>query len=164
IAVVGPTADSLDALLGNYNGIPSAYSTVLTGIKNHFPNAKISYATGAPLTESRAIPVPSSALCATASTCGRGSLDPQAQASSSRSSLLPAPGSSQISISPVLPLPLASIPPSTSNGTTSPPHPTSPPNFSPSAGPAFSSLPSPATIASALALTAAIASTLMTNF
>ena len=96
IAVVGPTADSLDALLGNYNGIPSAYSTVLTGIKNHFPNAKISYATGAPLTESRAIPVPSSALCATASTCGRGSLDPQAQASSSHSGLLPAPGSSQI--------------------------------------------------------------------
>lgn len=32
IAVIGPTADSYDMLLGNYNGIPSRYSTPLTGI------------------------------------------------------------------------------------------------------------------------------------
>jgi len=62
IAVVGPTADSLDALLGNYNGNPNTYSTVLTGIKSSFPNAKISYAVGAPLTETRPIPVPATAL------------------------------------------------------------------------------------------------------
>ncbi len=62
IAVIGPTADSLDVLLGNYNGIPSKYSTILAGIKLRFPDAKISYAVGAPLTESRAIPVPESAL------------------------------------------------------------------------------------------------------
>jgi beta-glucosidase len=58
IAVVGPTADSLDVLLGNYNGTPSAYTTFLDGIKKHFPNATVSFATGAPITESRAIPVP----------------------------------------------------------------------------------------------------------
>ncbi len=62
IAVVGPTADSLDALLGNYNGTPSTYSTILTGIKKRFPIAKISYAVGAPLTETRPVTVPSSAL------------------------------------------------------------------------------------------------------
>ncbi len=32
IAVIGPTADSYDMLLGNYNGTPSRYSTPLTGI------------------------------------------------------------------------------------------------------------------------------------
>jgi beta-glucosidase len=68
IAVVGPTADSLDALLGNYNGVPSTYSTVLTGIKKRFPNAKISYAPGAPLTETRPLIVPPSAF----RTCGTG--------------------------------------------------------------------------------------------
>jgi beta-glucosidase len=62
IAVVGPTANSLDVLLGNYNGVPSTYSTILTGIKNRFPHAKINAAVGAPLTESRAIPVYGSAL------------------------------------------------------------------------------------------------------
>ena len=62
IAVVGPTADSLDALLGNYNGTPSGYTTVLAGIKKRFANAKISFAVGAPVTESRAIPIPNSAF------------------------------------------------------------------------------------------------------
>jgi len=62
IAVVGPTADSLDVLLGNYNGTPSAYTTILAGIQKRFANAKINYAIGAPVTETRAIPVPSSAL------------------------------------------------------------------------------------------------------
>jgi beta-glucosidase len=62
IAVVGPTADSLDALLGNYNGNPSAYATILSGIKKRYPNAQINYAVGAPLTETRPIPVPTTAL------------------------------------------------------------------------------------------------------
>ena len=31
IAVIGPNADSLDVLLGNYNGTPSAYTTALDG-------------------------------------------------------------------------------------------------------------------------------------
>jgi beta-glucosidase len=65
IAVIGPNADSLDVLLGNYNGTPSAYSTILSGIQKRFPTAKVNYAVGAPLTESRPLPVPSSALRST---------------------------------------------------------------------------------------------------
>jgi beta-glucosidase len=63
IAVVGPTADSLDVLLGNYNGTPSAYTTILAGIQKRFANAKINYAIGAPITETRAIPVPNVEFC-----------------------------------------------------------------------------------------------------
>ena len=62
IAVIGPTADALDVLLGNYNGTPSRYTTILAGIRKRFSNAKIVYAQGSPLTETSADPVPSSAL------------------------------------------------------------------------------------------------------
>jgi len=62
IAVIGPTADSLDVLLGNYNGTPSSYTTILAGIRRRFSNAKVSNAVGAPFTESRALPVPGSVL------------------------------------------------------------------------------------------------------
>ncbi len=62
IAVIGPTADSLDALLGNYNGNPSRYSTILAGIRKRFPNARISYSVGAPIAETRPLPVPASVL------------------------------------------------------------------------------------------------------
>jgi beta-glucosidase len=36
IAVIGPNADSLDVLLGNYNGTPSSHITALNGIRTHF--------------------------------------------------------------------------------------------------------------------------------
>ena len=36
IAVIGPNADSLDVLLGNYNGTPSSYITPLQGIRTYF--------------------------------------------------------------------------------------------------------------------------------
>jgi beta-glucosidase len=62
IAVVGPTADSLDVLLGNYNGTPSSYYTILAGITKRLSGAKINYAVGAPLTESRAVAVPAAYL------------------------------------------------------------------------------------------------------
>jgi beta-glucosidase len=62
IAVVGPAADSLDVLLGNYNGTPSTYSTILAGIRKRFASAKINEAIGAPVTETRAIPVQSDFL------------------------------------------------------------------------------------------------------
>jgi beta-glucosidase len=62
IAVVGPTADSLDALLGNHNGNPSSYTTILEGIRKKFPNAKLTSAIGAPITETRPIPIPPSAF------------------------------------------------------------------------------------------------------
>ena len=58
IAIVGPTADSLNVLLGNYNGTPSAYTSLLAGIRKRFPQAKVNYAVGAPLTETHAVPIP----------------------------------------------------------------------------------------------------------
>ena len=62
IAVVGPNADSLPVLLGNYNGTPSAYTTILDGLRKRFHSAKITAAVGAPLTETSAIPIPASAF------------------------------------------------------------------------------------------------------
>jgi beta-glucosidase len=58
IAVVGPNADSLPVLLGNYNGTPSAYTTILDGIRKRFHNAKVTTAIGAPLTETSAVLLP----------------------------------------------------------------------------------------------------------
>jgi beta-glucosidase len=46
IAVIGPNADNLDSLLGNYNGTPSKYVTPLQGIRNKLPNSEILYAEG----------------------------------------------------------------------------------------------------------------------
>lgn len=63
IAVVGPNADSLPVLLGNYNGTPSAYSTILDGLRKRFHNARITTATGAPLTETSAVILAHPFLC-----------------------------------------------------------------------------------------------------
>jgi len=49
IAVVGPNADNVDALLGNYNGTPSRPVTVLAGIRKRFSGSKIIYAEGSGL-------------------------------------------------------------------------------------------------------------------
>jgi beta-glucosidase len=46
IAVIGPNADSLDALVGNYNGTPSKPVTVLAGLRERFPDAKIDFVEG----------------------------------------------------------------------------------------------------------------------
>jgi beta-glucosidase len=46
IAVIGPNADSLDVLVGNYYGMPSAYSTILNGIRKRFTSARVTYAVG----------------------------------------------------------------------------------------------------------------------
>src|SRR5947199_6510585 len=62
IAVVGPNADSLPVLLGNYNGTPSAYTTILDGIRKRFRGARITTAIGSPLTETSATPTPASAF------------------------------------------------------------------------------------------------------
>jgi beta-glucosidase len=52
VAVVGPTADNLDVLLGNYNGTPSKYTTVLQGIKKRISEKmSVSYCIGCPLKE-----------------------------------------------------------------------------------------------------------------
>ena len=62
IAVVGPNADSLPVLLANYAGTPSVYTTILDGIRKRFRSAKIITATGAPLTETSGVIVPSAYL------------------------------------------------------------------------------------------------------
>ena len=49
IAVIGPNADSKDALIGNYYGVPSQYCTVLEGIRQVAPDAKVIYAPGCSL-------------------------------------------------------------------------------------------------------------------
>ena len=63
IAVIGPNADEVQVLLGNYNGQPSRATTVLEGIRQHVSSGtKVSYALGTTLTEISAVPVPASAL------------------------------------------------------------------------------------------------------
>lgn len=43
IVVLGPNADNAISILGNYNGIPSALTTVFQGIKAKLPNANVVY-------------------------------------------------------------------------------------------------------------------------
>jgi beta-glucosidase len=46
IAVIGPNADSVDALVGNYNGTPSRPVTILAGIRARFAQSKVVYVKG----------------------------------------------------------------------------------------------------------------------
>jgi beta-glucosidase len=62
IAVIGPNADEIESLWGNYNGIPSHPVTVLQGIKNKVePQTQIVYAQGSELANgiSKLVPIPS---------------------------------------------------------------------------------------------------------
>jgi beta-glucosidase len=63
IAVVGPNADSLEALVGNYNGTPSQPVTALTGMRARFGAAIIRYAPGTNLLDPVQSPVPDAVLC-----------------------------------------------------------------------------------------------------
>jgi beta-glucosidase len=61
IAVIGPNAQSLAALEGNYNGTPSHPVYPLDGIQKVFRGkAKVVYAQGSPYVEQLPVPVPSS--------------------------------------------------------------------------------------------------------
>ena len=62
IAVVGPDADSLDALVGNYNGTPSHPVTILDGIRKRFPQSKVVYSQGTGLIGPIVKAIPSDAL------------------------------------------------------------------------------------------------------
>jgi beta-glucosidase len=46
IAIVGPLADSIPALEGNYNGTSSHYVTPVDGIRSQFPSAEVTYIPG----------------------------------------------------------------------------------------------------------------------
>ncbi len=48
IAVIGPNADDVEVLLGNYNGTPSAPVTPLAGIRSRATGAVVVYAKGSP--------------------------------------------------------------------------------------------------------------------
>ena len=58
IAVIGPNADNVDPLLGNYNGTPSLPVTVLGGIRKRFAGSRILYAEGSSLTGAPLSPIP----------------------------------------------------------------------------------------------------------
>src|SRR6202023_1316187 len=62
IAVVGPNADSVDPLLGNYNGTPSKPVTILDGIRKRFSDSTVLYAAGSSLTGPPLEPIPSEDL------------------------------------------------------------------------------------------------------
>ncbi|HEX8351565.1 MAG TPA: glycoside hydrolase family 3 C-terminal domain-containing protein, partial [Pyrinomonadaceae bacterium] len=62
VAVIGPNADSLEVLLGNYHGIPSKYVTAVEGIRAKVsPATTVLHAMGTTLTGEALIPVPASA-------------------------------------------------------------------------------------------------------
>ena len=63
IAVIGPDADSLDALEGNYSGTPSNPVTILAGIRNRFPQSKIVFVQGTGLVGPVTKSVTTDALC-----------------------------------------------------------------------------------------------------
>ncbi|WP_229219523.1 glycoside hydrolase family 3 C-terminal domain-containing protein [Duganella sp. BJB1802] len=63
IAVIGPNADSVDALVGNYNGTPSHPVTVLQGLRARFPNARVDYIEGTGWVAPPLQDVPASSLC-----------------------------------------------------------------------------------------------------
>ncbi|MFA5329978.1 MAG: glycoside hydrolase family 3 C-terminal domain-containing protein [Prolixibacteraceae bacterium] len=62
VAVIGPNADEIESLWGNYNGIPSHPVTILQGIKNKIePQAEVLYAQGSELADGifKLTPIPS---------------------------------------------------------------------------------------------------------
>jgi beta-glucosidase len=63
IAVIGPNADDLNALEGNYNGTPSKPVTILVGIQKRFPQSKVVYVEGTGLVGPITKVVPATALC-----------------------------------------------------------------------------------------------------
>ncbi|HYC96397.1 glycoside hydrolase family 3 C-terminal domain-containing protein [Brevundimonas sp.] len=63
IAVIGPNADSLEALVGNYNGTPSAPSTIVSGLRARFPDAEVTFVEGAGWVAPPLEDIPDAAFC-----------------------------------------------------------------------------------------------------
>lgn len=57
VAVIGPTADDVTALLGNYHGTPVAPVTILAGIRKALPHAQVDYVRGANLVQGYGDPI-----------------------------------------------------------------------------------------------------------
>jgi beta-glucosidase len=62
IAVVGPTAELVQSLQGNYNGPPPSPVYPLEGIEKRFSSARVAYAQGSTLVEGFAMPIEHTAL------------------------------------------------------------------------------------------------------
>jgi len=62
IAVVGPAAELIQSLQGNYNGPPPSPVYPLDGIGKRFSSAKVAYAQGSTLVEGFAMPIEHTAL------------------------------------------------------------------------------------------------------
>ncbi|RRA49380.1 glycoside hydrolase family 3 protein [Acidipila sp. EB88] len=62
IAVVGPTAELVQSLQGNYNGPPPSPVYPFDGISRHFSTAQVRYAMGSSLAEGFAMPIEHNAL------------------------------------------------------------------------------------------------------
>ena len=62
IAVIGPTAELIQVLEGNYNGTPRAPVLPLTGLRKQFGAEKVTYSAGSILADGFLSPVPSSVL------------------------------------------------------------------------------------------------------
>src|SRR3981189_804890 len=62
IAVIGPTAELVQSLQGNYNGPPPSPVYPLNGIEKRFSSSRISYAQGSSLVEGLAMPIEHTAL------------------------------------------------------------------------------------------------------
>jgi beta-glucosidase len=62
IAVVGPTAELVQSLQGNYNGPPPSPVYPLDGIEKRFSSARVAYAQGSTLVEGFAMPIEHTAL------------------------------------------------------------------------------------------------------
>jgi len=62
IAVIGPTAEYVQSLQGNYNGPPPNPVYPLNGIEKRFSSAHVAYAQGSTLVEGYAIPIEHTAL------------------------------------------------------------------------------------------------------
>lgn len=63
IAVIGPNADTLDAVVGNYHGDPSHPVTILEGLRARYPNSQIVHVTGSGLIDAAEMLTPTGVLC-----------------------------------------------------------------------------------------------------
>jgi beta-glucosidase len=72
IAVIGPNADLLQSIEGNYTGSPPDPSLPLPALRDAFGADNVAYAEGAPLTEGMRMPVPETYLKPSADSAAQG--------------------------------------------------------------------------------------------